>query len=390
MNEAAVVQRVHTFLSTQGIEGVRTSRLFTDPHPTLIGFPSLKPFQRFSLDFDDFAVHPDLLGQETGSESLIAVEAKGGNDLLKGLAQAEIYQHGVQRSFLAAPAAALSDTLVNMARAKEVGILSVQESVQAIYVPQARRPFNRFYNALLADLTSAAYVNESGTFVYNLPTHYLVWATALRPGSGYTLTEARTRLGPFPIPGDGRYALRGAQKLGLLRIDGHQARLTDIGAAVRDLLPATLLDWTDIHRRLTSPGSRTTLHDEHRSAAAALKLLLLQDALVRLVMEGLHLGDPAGSSFDQLAAACGTIDPRRTAIFFLKPQAAARWVGRDGRVNWHEVPGEDYRSTTFFQHKSVLKHAGLIAAGALGGASAKHYDPRKDFWALRPTPPPPP
>jgi hypothetical protein len=384
MNEAAVVQRVHTFLSTQGIEGVRTSRLFTDQHPTLLGFSSLKPFQRFSLDFDDFVVHPDLLGQESGSDSLIAVEAKGSNELLKGLAQAEIYQHGVQRSFLAAPAAALSDTLVNMARAKGVGILSVQESVKALHVPEARRPFNKFYNALLADLTSAACVNETGTFVYNLPTHYLVWATALQPNIDYPLADARARLDPFPIPGDWQAALRGARKLGLLRINGPHVQLTDIGAAVSDLLPETTRDWADIHRRLTAPRTGTTLHDEHRAAAAALKLLLLQDALVRLVMEGLHRCDPAGCSFDRLAAACDHIDPRRTAIFFLKPETAATWVKRDGRVDWAEVPGEDYRSTTFFQYKSVLKHAGLIQARTLGGSSAKHYDPCMDIWALPP------
>lgn len=383
MNEPEVIQRVHRFLSTEGIGGERTSRLFTDPHPTLIGYKDLRPFQRFSLDFGGFVVHPDLLGQESDADSLIAIEAKGKSDLLKGLGQAETYQNGVQRSFLAAPANALSSSLVDMARAKGVGVLSVSESVKALYIPEARRPLNKFYNSLVADLTSAACVSESGTYTYNLPTHYLVWVTALVPSVEYAVEDIRKLVDPFPIPKDWRSALRGAQKLGLLRTGGGHIGLTDIGCAVRDLLPGSTVEWANIHERLTVPRSNRTLHDEHRTSAAALKLLLLQDPIVRLVVEGLHLLGNGGGTFDRLAATCSKIDKRRSTIFFLKPEATTQWVNIDGGVDWAAVPGGDYRSSTFFQYKSVLKHAGLIMPHNLGTASAKNYDPKTDIWELR-------
>lgn len=41
------------------------------------------------------------------------------------------------------------------------------------------------------------------------------------------------------------------------------------------------------------------------------------------------------------------------------------------------------RSMTFFQYKSVLKHADLITAYALGGASAVAYRSDYDIWQLR-------
>lgn len=125
MNEPEVVQKVHHFLKSRGIDTGPVSRVYTDPHPTLTGIDSLRPFQRFALDYGDFEVHPDLLAQEVDSESLIAVEAKGEKDLLKGLQQAELYQNGVQRSFLAAPRTALSGSLLDIARSKGIGVLGV-------------------------------------------------------------------------------------------------------------------------------------------------------------------------------------------------------------------------------------------------------------------------
>jgi hypothetical protein len=194
-----------------------------------------------------------------------------------------------------------------MARGRGVGVLSVAESVKALYIPEARRPYNAAYNALVADLTSAACVSEAGTYVYNLPTHYLVWVTALAPNVEYSIGDVRKLVDPFPIPKDWRAALRGAQKLGLLRSSGGHVGLTDIGCAVRDLLPESTVEWANVHHRLTIRGSNKTLHDEHRASASALKLLLLQDPIVRLVMEGLHLLGPCGGSFDELAITSGRL-----------------------------------------------------------------------------------
>ncbi len=382
MNEPEVVQKVHRFLATQGLDSGPVTRLFTDPHPTLTGFRSLQPFQRFALDYGNFDVHPDLVAQEADSESLIAVEAKGDADVLKGLFQAELYQNGVQRSFLAAPQEALSDSLLDLARQRGVGVLGVREKVDVLYLPEARRPLSRLYNALLADMGSAAWVSDGGTFTFNLPTHYLVWTIALLPGMDYLLQDARECLVRYPIPNDWRAALRGAAKLGLVVHSGNQVRLTDIGAAVRDLLPAGVDDWAALHQRLVSQRG-ATLYDLHRQAAAGLRLLLLQDPVARLVMEGLHRLGPRGGNFIELAEACAAHDRRRAQIFFLKPEASPRCVQRDSGVDWPNVAAEDFRSTTFFQYKSILKHSGLLAPTTLGAASAHRYDPTRDLWVAR-------
>ncbi len=146
MNEPEVVQKVHRLLATRGLDSGPVTRLFTDPHPTLTGFRNLQPFQRFALDYGNFDVHPDLVAQEADSESLTAVETKGDADVLKGLFQAELYQNGVQRSFLAAPLAALSDSLLDLARQRGVGVLGVREQVDVLYLSRPGTSFGRFLN----------------------------------------------------------------------------------------------------------------------------------------------------------------------------------------------------------------------------------------------------
>lgn len=57
-------------------------------------------------------------------------------------------------------------------------------------------------------------------------------------------------------------------------------------------------------------------------------------------------------------------------------------TGDDGQSLWHKVQPGHFRSTTFFQYKSILKHAGIIKAERLGGSSTKGYDPDQDRWEL--------
>jgi hypothetical protein len=387
MEEPEVVCRVHRHLVHHGIGGQPLARLFTDPHPTLTPFVELRPFQRFAIGQGDLVAHPDLLGQEAGSESLIAIEAKGSRDLLKGLAQAELFQDGVQRSFLAAPASALGENFVLRAREKGIGILAVGDGVQALHVPQSRRPLNDVFEHLVADLSSAAWVAEGGTFNYNLPTHYLVWVAVLPVDNRIRLDRLHENLSGYPMPNDWRSALRGAQKLGLVRVDGAHAGLTDIGEAARGLLPDTLAEWAAIHRDVAHAPSRLTLIERCTEAGHVLRLLLLSDPIVRLVLDALRTLPDQQGNFVELARACWQLDRRKAVIFFLKPEATGAWVSRSGEVDWGALPADSFRSTTFYQYKSVLKHAGLIAATQLGGASSRGYDPSRDAWCLGPRTP---
>lgn len=382
MNEPEVVQRVHRFLSTRGLNGERMSRLFTDPHPTLTGMSALRPFQRFAIGDEGFVHHPDLLGQQSDSDSLVAVEAKGDQDLLKGIAQAEVYQQGVQLSLLAAPAAVLNDSLVRYAREKGVGVIAVGDEVTPLHVPAARRPLNALYNALRSDIGLASWIADDGTFVFNLPTHYLVWAAALRGRGRVGHGEARRLLGAYPMPRDIGGALRGARKLGIVVIDGDTARLSDAGEAVACLLPNGLDEWASIHREIASARGQLTLSERCPAAAAVLRLLLLRDPVVQQLLEGLRVLGPDGGHLVQLAQACWRLDRHKALILFLKPESLPAWVSRHGEVDWFSVQPSDFRSTTFFQYKSVLRHSGLIVAHALGSASARDYQPLKDRWQL--------
>src|ERR1051326_6886152 len=102
MNEQAVLIKTHEFIKAQGLCRQSVMKLFTDAHSSLLKTDELKPFQRFTLDLGDMVLHPDLVGQLDDGESIFAVEAKGDSDLLKGIAQAEMYQFGFHYSFLAA------------------------------------------------------------------------------------------------------------------------------------------------------------------------------------------------------------------------------------------------------------------------------------------------
>jgi hypothetical protein len=382
MDEPEVVRRVHRHRIQHGIDGAGLSRLFTDPHPTLIGYHDLKPFQRFSIGEPGSVVHPDLLGQESDSESLFAIEAKGGRDLLWGLAQAESYQDGVQRSFLAAPMDALGENFVLKAREKGVGVIAVDDTVRFLHVPLSRRPLNTLYRGLIHAVGTAAWITEGGTFAYNLPTHYLVWTALLAPGHECELREIASRFADYPMPSQWRSALQGARKLGLVAVHGPQVRLTDVGATIRRLLPYDSAGWAAIHRDIRQPASDMTLMKRCPQAALVLRLLLLRDPVVRLVMDGLRRLPDSGGNFVDLAKACAGVDRRSSVIFFMKPEATPLWVAKDGSVEWGAVPSDCFRSTSFFQYKSVLKHAGLIRPERLGASTVNDYRPERDLWHL--------
>lgn len=383
LTEPDVTARVHRFLLREGLGGESISRLFTDPHPTLTGIASLKPFQRFAIGQGAFVVHPDLLCQQVTSESLVAIEAKGAGDLLKGIGQAQAYQRAVQISLLAAPAVLLNDQFVQHAISQGVGVLAVDEDVKVLHLPEARRPLNVLFKALLADLGLAAWMSSSGTFVFNVPTHYLVWVAILcsQPSAGAGALQGEWHA--YPMPKDVRGAQAGARKLGLLITDGTDVRLTDVGRAVSELVPSSPTEWASIHRDIAARGARVTLAERAPELAAVLRILLLQDPLVRHVMEGLRRLPASGGSAIDLARVGSELDPGKSLILFLKPESVPRYQRPDGKgVDWSTVQPSDFRSTTFFQYKSILRHAGILAPHALGAASVSRYVPATDWWEL--------
>jgi hypothetical protein len=101
-----------------------------------------------------------------------------------------------------------------------------------------------------------------------------------------------------------------------------------------------------------------------------------------LVVEALRAFPDKSARFDELALACDQLDHASAPIFFLKPEAASVLSDDKGKIDWKSAKGEHYRSSTFYQYKSILKHAGILKPTTLGGSTAKGYDPSQDMWKL--------
>lgn len=382
MNEPEVLLKTHKFFKSQSLGQQSVVRLFTDVHNTLLSYKELAPFQRFTLDMGDFVMHPDLVGQLSDGETIFAVETKGDTDLLRGLAQAEMYQVGFHYTFLAADAVALGTSLVDFARRKNVGIVAVSDDVVIGHRPEARMPLRDAFQFIMRQMESVIQVSPGQTFEFNIPTHYLVWAIVLEPNTTYPMDALPSQLTGYPIPEGWRGTLRGARKLGIVRILGNAVQLTPVGQAVKDILPASVTEWAEIHAKVGTRGSAIPLAKYRPEYAAVLRLLLLQDPIARLIIEGLQTFPNNLANFAKLAIACDQLDHARTPVIFLKPEAATLLMDERGKIDWESAKGEHFRSTTFYQYKSILKHAGILKATRLGGATAMGYDPSQDIWEL--------
>jgi hypothetical protein len=382
MNETEVLLKIHKFFKSRKLGQDSVVRLFTDSHPTLLPYKELAPFQRFTLDMEDFVMHPDLVGQLSDGATLFAVEAKGDRDLLKGLTQAEMYQNGFHYTFIAADQASLGRSLISFAKRKNVGVIAAGDKVKITHFPEARMPMRDAFQSIARQMDSVIQVSRGKTFHYNIPTHYLVWAIALRSDVTYSLDSVRDELVDYPMPKQWRSALSGAQKLNLVRIRGDEVRLTAVGDAAKDILPASIGEWTQVHRKVGARGGGIPLAQYQPQSAALLRLLLLQDRIVRLVVEALRAFPDKSARFDELALACDQLDHASAPIFFLKPEAASVLSDDKGKIDWKSAKGEHYRSSTFYQYKSILKHAGILKPTTLGGSTAKGYDPSQDMWKL--------
>jgi hypothetical protein len=386
MNEPQIVVKTQAFLRHQMVGQLRVNQLYTDADHRLTVFSQLRPFQRFRLDMGDFALHPDLVGQFSDGETIFAVEAKGDVDhrqLLTGLAQAQMYQTAFHQTFFATDAAVLGKSLISFARSRNIGVISVSDSVEMLYCPETRMPQRDAYQFVVRQMDTVVQLATNATYHFNIPTHYLAWAIALDPGITYHQSSLHEYLQGYPMPKEWRSALSGAQKLGLVRIQGDMVSLTAVGAAVKEMLPNNLQEWANVHARVGRRGGGIPLVRHHSHIAAVLRLLLLGDPMVKLIIAGLERFPDRLTTFAGLAKMCNTLDHARAPIFFLRPNSLERLSDERGQIDWDRAQGEDYRSKMFHQYKSILKHAGILSARRLGGSTAKRYDPTKDIWELR-------
>lgn len=390
MQEIEVIRATRRFLKKHGLLGVSVLEpLFTDAHPSLLGATDLRPFQRFTLAFDGFAVHPDLVVRLADGESLVAIEAKGSSDFLRGIAQAELYRRGFHIALLAC-AGRPPQELLTLARQRSVGVLAVlPDRVELLDLPPAHLPQLRHAERIRRQF--AVNVALTSPFYFNLPTHYLamvpvLWAWEQERGDFWASLrdlEAMARANYSVLPQNDaslRGALRGAAKLGLVELQADRARLTFTGRTVAGLLP-TASTLAQIHIELVTGKRGETLAELHPQAGAVLRLLISSDPIAQLLIDTLQAAGSA-LSMRTLVLLSAERDKALTPAVFFHPEAVATITGEDGQILWHKVEARHFRSTTFMQYKSVLKHAGIIAPHVLGGSSSKTYDPDRDMWEL--------
>jgi len=381
MGEQEVICKTHQFLKSEQLSNQSISRLFTDAHNTLLQYPELKPFQRFILDLGDFVLHPDLVGQLADGETLFAIEAKGTNDIIKGLAQAEIYQAGFHYSFLAADARSLTPSHIKFARRKNIGIIAVSDCVTIAHTPEAQMPLWEPFRFIAQQMETVVQSPPGQAFYYNAPTHYLIWAILLQENITYSLESLEGIWADYPMPREWKPALRGAQKLKIVTLSGQEVSLTPIGATIKVILPTMIDIWTHLHQQVGGRGAKFTLNQYNPQVGVVLRLLLLDDPMVRLIIEGLRKLN-GYATFKNLAIQCDKLDHARAPVFFLNPNSSDRIFDAKGHIRWDILNPDDYRSTNFYQFKSILRHAGILSDRPLGGPSTKNYNPIDDIWEL--------
>lgn len=173
--------------------------------------------------------------------------------------------------------------------------------------------------------------------------------------------------------------LRGAKKLKLVNIFGNQYQLTPIGEAVKMLLPNNISTWSQTHLRT---NRQMSLAQYNPQAAALLRILLVDEPVVRLVIKGLREHPNQSVNCTELAAICDQIEHNRALIFFFNPKLIEDITDERGRIVWNKIKGENYRSTTYYTYKRLLQHAGILKWGKLGEPRPKDYKPIEDIWEL--------
>ncbi len=382
MREPDVLRHTHRFLHAQGLAGHRVLDLYTDAHPSLVGETSLQPFQRFTLALEGFTVHPDLVGRLDDGETTFAIEAKGTDDLLRGLAQATTYRFGFHLALLVAAGPIAAD-LILLARQQQVGILAVQQDIVSVLsLPAPHLPQRRHAGTVQQQFATTEAV--ASTFLFNLPTHYLSLAVGLRESAQQSRSALEARLrAVYPVlpsgPTSFAAVLRGTQKLGLVATRGDMVERTLIGEAAGRLLPS-LHELAAVHEQLVRQRG-LTLDVLSPPSAAVLRWLLAADPIAQLIVATLHdLRHPV--SMPDLARAALARDKVQAMIAFFNPETIGGIMDPYGRIDWANVTPQHYRSTTSYQYKSLLKHAGLITARRLGGSTTNDYNPDADLWEL--------
>jgi hypothetical protein len=385
MQEIDVVRALKSFLRSEGLLGKQVTDLYIDAHPTLLIDPKLEPFQRFTLQFDSFALHPDIVGRLDDGTTTFAIEAKGADDWIKGIAQADIYRQGFHASLIAV-AGLPSDDLRSFARQRGIGVIAVQpQGPTVIERPPVHLPLLHFAESVRTQFAASGSLLRQ--FYFNIPTHYLSCAACLRVWEhAFATPSARMHeLEPFvrtlypSMPADFRPALSGAEKLGLVTIQGNSVQLTHLGRLCAELLPDPL----QLHQ-LHGQAKKGPIAELSPQTGTVLRMLLNYEPIAAFIRDVLtRIGPQQAVAMPTLVENASRYNKTMTPTVFFFPKRISEITDDQGFIIWRNVQPHDYRTTIYMQYKKILIHAGLLKDHGGGGTSSKTYTPAEDMWELR-------
>ncbi|WP_126662296.1 hypothetical protein [Haloterrigena salifodinae] len=344
------------------------------------GYPDLVGVR--DLESDLLAV--ERLGEEP---PLIAIEAKGyasgGVDTQRGIVQAYDRLHEANAAYLAAPAAAISETDRTLARELNVGVLGVDAAgdVEALEVP--RIVGNRTSSeatALRFQAGAQGIANKS--FGLNHPKNYLGY-----PLAHYADGDTATLLSEYEVVGAVDSARQGAAFLGLIEDGPRGVELTSLGQEVVRFatgrcgsVEAALAEFEDWYR------SRKRFVDLAPDWGQLARRVVFEYPATELLvaeLQAMHDDWQPEPSLVDFLTYLHEVQPTFAVELFLRgdDDVRRRALTEDGKLRREALAdGTVYHAPTVFQLKAMLYHTGILTER---GAEPHRLEPRDDVWALR-------
>ncbi|GGR69291.1 hypothetical protein GCM10008959_34150 [Deinococcus seoulensis] len=359
MNEVDVIRSLYDSVKSGRLHGLASEDVYIDYHPSLSSIFAGRDVQRFSLPLQGFTVHPDVVGRLSDGDSLYAVEAKGSHDILKGIAQAEVYQYGFHAVFYAIPRSSLSPVVIELTRRKNIGLICVDSECEMVHHPVSTNPEKSYSDRVRRQFNAAVSVKSSNSFLYNLPTHYLFWVSVMDFGVTYGRVSMQSMYAEFGSSESAGFtgAAAGAVRLGLMHRQGDEYTLTEMGFSVQMALKVSIEDWRNVHAALR----RKLLIEVWPQAAGILRMLMLHDDKLNLLINGIkRLPKNEPVSYLEIVRECDRLDHDTSMIYFFKPESSGSVLGDDYLIDWEKVDLSHLRPSINYQTKRLMQHAGFI------------------------------
>jgi hypothetical protein len=343
------------------------------------GYPDLVGVR--SLDSELLAV--ERLGERP---PLIAVEAKGYTDsgtvdVERGVVQAHDRLGEANAAYVAAPAAAVSESARRLATELNVGVLGVEQgAVEPLEVPRVVGN-NTADEATAIRFQATAQGVADRSFGLNHPKNYLAYPLAL-----YHPADTETVVGERVV-GATDDARRGAAFLGLIDEGPARTELTPLGHEVVrfamdrygsvDAALDEFADWKRSRQRFCELAPAWGLVTRRVVWAYPATKLLVEE------LQAMHDDGIAAPSLVEFVERLHTLHPTFAVELFLRgtDDARSRVLTGDGELRTAALEdGNVYHSPTVFQLKAMLFHAGLLTER---GDEPNDLDPRSDEWELR-------